>query len=165
MRALITYLLIPAVFACQGFGAGHSHRGGSVDEPADHALRPHIHLHGGCCHGHRHAHQAVPTSHAHDGHRVVGRSARSPADTKGLIDAPLADHDADAIYLSAVTTVISRGASARQTPANALPLFATAPVVNLASCSASSAKGDPLAHPPPAGAAAPFLSRNIPLLI
>ena len=78
-----------------GTPMSHAHHGIGACEPADHAVRPHLHLAGGHSHSHAHAakhqHSHGPGGHAH-GHTHTVRSK--------VIVSPIDDHDSDALYLT-----------------------------------------------------------------
>lgn len=91
MSRLVSLLLIFSLLLVQSLP--HSHAGSGVDQPDDHALRPHIHL---SLHGHSHGeHQG----HGHSHHDHLNEHA--PAGATCLYG--VHDHDDDVIYLAGST--------------------------------------------------------------
>ena len=97
MRALISLLLIP--FFVMGQALPHSHAGTGVEHPRDHAARPHMHVSGG------HSHDHAGESQHHDDE--VGCCVSANVFESGFCCLPI-DHDTDAIYLAASTSLVSR---------------------------------------------------------
>ncbi len=83
MRCAISLILIPMCLFGQGLP--HSHGGSDISEPADHAVRPHVHLYAsrphhdhenGVEHDHHHAHAGKQPSH-HRGAKSRSEHRRS----------------------------------------------------------------------------------------
>jgi hypothetical protein len=94
MNRVLSLLLIPLFVLGQCLP--HSHAGSGVAEPDDHALRPHLHLHG-------HAHDGV---HAHDDHHQ--HASEDDSASQDALLSPAAEHDSDAVYLAASSHSLTR---------------------------------------------------------
>ncbi|WP_345684731.1 hypothetical protein [Novipirellula caenicola] len=93
MIQFVSLLLIP--FFVLGQALPHSHAGTGVAQPDGHALRPHVHMHS---HAHHHGDE---TDHHHD-----ADEKDVAADVEGIV--PAADHDSDALYLTASGQSLTR---------------------------------------------------------
>jgi hypothetical protein len=98
MRTLLSLLLIP--FFVLGQVLPHSHAGTGVNEPDDHAVRPHVHL----SIGHSH--------HHHDGSDHHHADVVSEALVAVACLSPRVDHNSDAIYLVPSTSTVGRVSTA-----------------------------------------------------
>jgi len=85
-RRCIIWLLLPCMLLTQA-GAAFSHSHGN-DEPAEHGLRPHFHVHLPWHHSH---------SHHHD-HGTPGSNARQ--------NGPPSEHDSDAVYVHCIDVLV-----------------------------------------------------------
>lgn len=105
MRRLIALLLIPSFLLSQAAGLSHTHAGVGGGEPADHATRPHFHVHGlsGKHHHHHGDHAEHHHRHGADHHRH-GSTGVPPS--AALF--PVAEHDADAVYAAGDVVALSR---------------------------------------------------------
>ena len=99
MRSLISLLLIPLFVLGQPLP--HSHAWTGVEQPSDHAARPHVHLPG----GHSHHPNQVEASHHHDGKADHSDSVDK---VRTGFSCPPICHDTNAIYLAAATGSASR---------------------------------------------------------
>ncbi len=115
MRCAISLLLIPMCLFGQGLP--HSHGGSDIGEPADHAVRPHVHLHAsrphhdhgnGVAHDHHHANAGKHHSH----HRGAKKPLKAPAFMAET------DHDADAFYLEVTVPSTARKAQVKSAVAS-----------------------------------------------
>ena len=100
MRLLISLMLIP--FFVLGQGLPHSHAGTCMDQTSDHAERLHVHVSGGHSHDQDHADEG----HHHDD-EAGGYGSKSADEGFGFCGLPI-EHDADAIYLAASTSLVGR---------------------------------------------------------
>ena len=92
MCKFVSLLLIPLIVLGQSLP--HSHTGTGVAEPNGHSQRPHVHFH---------SHDHLAKAHTHHNHKPSSKDKKS---RHCELVAPLADHDSDAIYLSATTKLI-----------------------------------------------------------
>jgi len=99
MRTFISLLLVP--FFLLGQGLPHSHAGTGVEQPSDHSQRLHVHVPG----GHSHDHHYAGEEHHQD--YDAGRCGSKNVNEGGFDGLPI-DHDADAIYLAALTSLVGR---------------------------------------------------------
>lgn len=159
MGKFIAYLLIPSLLACPSFAAGHSHRGSGMDEPVDHAVRPHIHVCGGHAHHHPHGH----LSHGPRPATGNGEVHSIAAELSGGIVRIIGEHDAIAIYFSAVTAVVRR--SSPTDSAADRGIFLESDGWLTVAASAVGDRGRWVCHPPPGCGGGPHSSRNLPLRI
>jgi len=92
MRLFACILLISSLLQ-HGVAVPHTHEGSGIHDPAEHASHPHFHLSGHSHHvgAHGAAHRATP-AHAAEHAGEFGRAASC-------------DHDQDAVYVSASSTV------------------------------------------------------------
>lgn len=87
MRKLVAILLIPFLLFGQTVGAAHVHPGATPESAAEHAARPHVHLHGHEGHSH-----ALGHSHADFSYEESEDAGDEPRLREAV------DHDADALY-------------------------------------------------------------------
>lgn len=113
-RSFVSLVLMPCVLLTQSAVLGHSHPGG---QPAGHDLRPHFHTGSStehrCSHDHHHH---GPGGHHH--HHDDCDDDESDTNLQGLSQtAPASDHDADAVYVVSLVTVVAE--RSRQTEKSA----------------------------------------------
>jgi len=106
IRRFFCLLLVLLIVANPSFCLAHSHHGTDIADSQDHASRAHFHL-GGHCHlgGHGHCENH---SHRHDSD--CDPEADNHNDGSEPLIGPMADHDADAVYVcSAEIVTTARG--------------------------------------------------------
>lgn len=112
IRKVISLLLI-GFLALPGATFPHSHAGSGVPEPAEHDVRPHVHL------GHDHHHSSAATTHRHhdDDHDLGQASHHDEQPGYPSDESPVGDHDSDAVYVSAVVAALPDGSQTQDSPA------------------------------------------------
>jgi hypothetical protein len=143
MRTLSVFLLIP-LLAGQGIWFRHTHAGSGVSESFAHGVRPHFHVHG--THGGHHQHSGRHVaSHSHDDESPIDQSAD---DSNSPRVSAADDHDADAVYVSAVDALAEKSESHSQ---SAHREFARAISVAVLSLVAPAGSADAIAARPSTG--------------
>ncbi len=157
-RRVVSLLLVPCALLTQSAALSHAHCGHATG----HDPRPHLHVkpaatgHGHHHNGHRHHHGPGGHHHPHE------TGDDDPAAQPSLAPAAPADHDSDALYLTA--TDLASGRLSGFDPAVADCLGLHDPSVELVVADVSPAR-PAWAHPPPIVPRCPLYVRHLALLI